>query len=181
VVICRLAVGQVAIAIGNPLGLQHSVTSGIVSALGRSLRARDRREHRDDPGCAGMRDGFVRRSYLQTEESAPDGKADRFGPIVGAEFPRDGCDVKLDCLIADAQPRADALVGEAFGEQLEYLRLATCQGFDGLTSRKGDTHTSGRIVTGSVSVPLPRHEKRLRVVLERARSREALRFRDNGK
>ena len=33
-------VGQVAIAIGNPLGLQHSVTSGIVSALGRSLRSR---------------------------------------------------------------------------------------------------------------------------------------------
>ena len=32
-------VGQVAIAIGNPYGFQHSVTSGVVSALGRSLRA----------------------------------------------------------------------------------------------------------------------------------------------
>jgi len=32
--------GQVAIAIGNPFGFQHSVTSGIVSALGRSLRSR---------------------------------------------------------------------------------------------------------------------------------------------
>jgi S1-C subfamily serine protease len=32
-------VGQVAIAIGNPHGFQHSVTSGIISALGRSLRS----------------------------------------------------------------------------------------------------------------------------------------------
>ena len=34
----RVRVGQVAIAIGSPYGFQHTVTAGIVSALGRSMR-----------------------------------------------------------------------------------------------------------------------------------------------
>jgi S1-C subfamily serine protease len=39
----RLRVGQIAIAIGNPYGFHHSATAGIVSGLGRSLRARSGR------------------------------------------------------------------------------------------------------------------------------------------
>ncbi len=68
-------VGQLAVAIGSPLGFQQTVTSGVVSALDRSLRL----------------SGNVVGNLLQTDASINSGNsggplADRYGRIVGVNI-----------------------------------------------------------------------------------------------
>jgi S1-C subfamily serine protease len=127
----RLRVGQLVVAIGNPLGFAGSVTAGVVSALGRSLAARDGRASR------------LVENVIQTDAALNPGNsggalADSRGRVVGINtavagiglglaVPIDGSTRKvLEALIVDGRVRRAFLgivggprpLGEALAERL---------------------------------------------------------------
>ena len=100
----RLRVGQLVVAIGNPLGFAGTVTAGVISALGRSMAARDGRTSR-------MVENVIQTDAALNPGNSGGALADSRGRVVGINTAVAGIGLGLAVPIDSATRRIlDALI-----------------------------------------------------------------------
>ena len=106
----RVRVGDAVVAIGNPLGLERSVTAGIVSALHRPLTAPNE---------------FTIDDVIQTDASINSGNSG--GPLIGAN----GQVIGVNTAIATGNTGARGNIGIGFAVPVNTVRDVTSQLIEG--------------------------------------------------
>jgi len=127
-----LEVGDVVLAIGNPFGLRQSVTSGIISAMGRT-------------GISGL----GTHSFIQTDAAINPGNSG--GALVGL----DGRLVGINTLIFSEGGGSD---GIGFAIPADLVRAVVADAMEGSGIRRPWLGASGQTVTSDIarSLDLPR-------------------------
>jgi S1-C subfamily serine protease len=162
-----LMVGQKVLAIGNPFGLDQTLTRGIVSALGRDISSEDGRKLHDliqtdasiNPGNSGgpLLDSSARLIGMNTAIYSPSGASAGIGfavpvsiikrivpqLIANGRVVRPGIGIKT---VSDAVARANGIIGVVVASANE---LAERSGIKGLSRGK-----HGQIVVNDVVVGL---------------------------
>lgn len=188
-----LRVGQKALAIGNPFGLDHTLTTGVVSALGRTIKSVSGREINDviqtsasiNPGNSGgpLLDSFGRLIGVNTAIVSPSGASAGIGFAVPVDtvnrvvpqlirrgkVTRAGLGIRLVCdHVAAGWTEKGVLVG-----RVPPGSAGAKAGLQGLRETRGGRLALGDIIVAADGQPVKTCEA-LRAVLEKHRVGDAL-------